>query len=531
MLFGLVAGCGTDNNSPSTPPSNAVDTPKPSDNGADTEDPDAYVYRMPIAEGEEITIWRGWESTYLTDPNEALANIELEKRTGVKAVYNCVSTASQGEQFNLLIASQVYPDLIFASSFKSFIGGIDKAIEDDVVLRINEYIDKWAPEYKARMDGDIEVYRQSVTDAGNMAGFTCIQEGEESAWLGPVTRYDWLADMGKTANDIVTYDDWHEMLTYYKDVKNAIQPLQMTATGFENTGYSFGVCSTFYNENGTVKHGVLDVSFKDYIARMNQWFSEGLIHRDFTTNTAWYMSTPNVLNGEIGVLVSISNFIANMNFASEDPAFNVGAIPIPVVNRGDVGHFRRVNFVVGDHFVAVTPTAQSSDSHLETVIRWMDYRYSEEGSLLLMYGIEGTSYNIGSDGKPVFSDLVLHDAEGLAPADAMTLYAESSGHGVYYRWIRNWGFFDNTMLENFEIWDRADGAYVMPNTTLTSAEGDAFSAKYQDIDTLIQERLPRFIIGEIPMSDWDAFISQIESMGIAECISYQQTALDRYFQR
>ena len=531
LVLSLAAGCQSGDDTSSTPSTAPVNSPAPGNPSTDPDEPeDGYVYRMPITEGDTFTAFRNWSSTLYTSPNEILVNIELEKNTGIKLEWELASSADVNEKFNLLFASGSLPDLIYSSSPSQYMGGIDKAIADENYLRLNEYIDLWAPEYKARM-ADKETYRQIVTDSGNIGTFACIQEGNEPAWLGPMARYDWLSDMGKEPASLVTYDDWYEVLAWLKNEKGVEAPLFMTATCTENTGYFLGVSSTFYNENGTVKFGVLDDSFRDYIEMLCQWNSEGLLGVDFSTNTSWYMNaSPNLSNGVNGITIGMSSQIANYTAVATDPNFEVGAIRIPVRNAGDTGHFRRYNFIVGDMIVVVTPTAEKTDEHLENVIRWMDYRYSEEGSMLLGYGIEGMTYNYTAEGKPLFSDMILSDPDGLAPAEAQRKYVED-GAGVYYRWIRNWAYFGERQLACNDIWGAADGAYIMPAVTLTDEEGRAYSATFGDIDTLIQERLPAFVLGQRPMSEWDGFIQELHSMGIDTCIGYQQAALDRFMAR
>ena len=55
---------------------------------------------------------------------------------------------------------------------------------------------------------------------------------------------------------------------------------------------------------------------------------------------------------------------------------------------------------------------------------------------------------------------------------------------------------------------------------------------YQDFRRLEAGKLKlrataSFITGAKPLSDWDAFVAQIRSMGIDRCIALQQAALDR----
>ena len=46
---------------------------------------------------------------------------------------------------------------------------------------------------------------------------------------------------------------------------------------------AYGVINDFYQDNGTVKFGAVEPGFKDYVATMNEWYSEGLIDSQFVS--------------------------------------------------------------------------------------------------------------------------------------------------------------------------------------------------------------------------------------------------------
>ena len=52
-----------------------------------------------------------------------------------------------------------------------------------------------------------------------------------------------------------------------------------------------------------------------------------------------------------------------------------------------------------------------------------------------------------------------------------------------------------------------------------------------DINTYVVENQVLFITGQKPLSDFDAFIAQVKSMGIEEVEAVYQGALDRYNNR
>jgi hypothetical protein len=92
-------------------------------------------------------------------------------------------------------------------------------------------------------------------------------------------------------------------------------------------------------------------------------------------------------------------------------------MPFPRKSADYVAHFRRFNEITGTTAIAVT-TAVTDIDRLEKIARWLDYRFSKEGALLLNYGIEGETFEY-VDGKPVFNDRILKDPNGIAPGDMM----------------------------------------------------------------------------------------------------------------
>ena len=66
---------------------------------------------------------------------------------------------------------------------------------------------------------------------------------------------------------------------------------------------------------------------------------------------------------------------------------------------------------------------------------------------------------------------------------------------------------------------------------MSSTELEELNGYYNDIITTYKEAVLQFITGAKPISDFDSFRSQIESMGIPRCIEIVQDALDRYYAR
>ncbi|UUZ83933.1 extracellular solute-binding protein [Paenibacillus sp. P26] len=102
--------------------------------------------------------------------NDTAFGKELEKRTGVKVNYTHPAQGQEKEKFNLLIASNDLPDFIeydwSGNGTSTYPGGPQKAIDDKVILPLNDLIDKYAPNLKKTLQEDKELDKMVKTDSG-----------------------------------------------------------------------------------------------------------------------------------------------------------------------------------------------------------------------------------------------------------------------------------------------------------------------------------------------------------------------------
>ena len=155
---------------------------------------------------------------------------ELERRTGnVEFIHPPIG--QQNDSFNLMVSSGNYPDIIeiIHPYGYMFPGGYDKAIEEGIILRLNELVDQYAPNYKKLLYINDQIRKESFTDSGNLPGFWSYHHGAQLL-MGMVVRKDWLDDLGMS--EPVTYDDWYNMLKAFRDVKKAEVPMMLHFSGF-----------------------------------------------------------------------------------------------------------------------------------------------------------------------------------------------------------------------------------------------------------------------------------------------------------
>lgn len=549
MVLVLFASCSSTNASSTPEPETgaAVDNAEsaPSTDAEEVEpsvEPDNVFAEV---EAEELVLPISDELVTITayrmadDPEDLYNNValnELEKRTNVHIEWTTYS-GLDAEPFYLFIASQDYTDLIMIRT-ALYQGGIDKAIEDEVYTDGADYLDLM-PNFSRLLASDPDIARQCKTDEGTVM-FSGINKNIQPAYIGPMVRGDWLDDLGLDVP--VTYDDWHEMLTAFKNEKGASAPVVINSTGYSGFSYGltsgYGTIGDFYAENGTeVKFGFMEDGMKEYLQMIKEWFAEGLVDPDFISHNPFMDGSTIYATGATGAfedqlymmleVMPLSNSDAG-NFSNSDAGNYLVPVPLPSKTEQEQGslHFGLANNYTTNDSIFISTDAVSRGVD-ELCARWIDYRYSEEGSLLLNYGVEGISYELDAEGNPVFTELIMNNPNNTA-LEMLGDYAEQ-GVGILYEWEREKQLYTPETLSAYDVWGSSTACdWVMPPITMTAEEAEEFTATYNDISAYIDTTVLQFIFGQKSLDDWDEFVATIESLGIDRCIQIKQDALNRY---
>ena len=489
--------------------------------------------------GEKQTSFTYWSpmTRELASKFQTLAEVamykEREEKSGVHIEFIHPPVGQEGEQFNLMIASRELPDFIEYNHWPAYPGGPDKAVTDNVIYRLNDIIDKNAPNFKAALESNDEWRRQSMTDNGTIYAFPALNTGKYRTFGGMLIRDDWLKELGLEMPE--TIDEWENVLTAFKEKKGASAPMTGQSTLFAAGGYvshfnnAYNVSKGVYREGDTVKYGPTEPAYKDWITKMNEWYEKGLIDKDFATN-ATSAADAKILNGDSGVVFGfLGGGLGKYLSAKEGENFSLTGAPMPVMNKGDVAHFPPLENEVKSPYLAITTACKDPESAAE----WVDYWYTEEGFDMTNFGVEGLSYNM-VDGKHVYTDVILNNPEGLSVAEAQALYFRAGvGFNQHEEYLMQ-SYKYPQQLDSLKIWSEIteeSKKYALPMLTYTTEEADEIAVLATDIGTTVEENIVKFVIGQYDMSQWDTFQQQLKDIGVDRYIEIQQAALERYLNR
>jgi len=466
--------------------------------------------------------------------------IEMENRTNVHIEYFHPSATDVVSTFPLMIASQDYCDMIYYAGL--YTGGGDKAIDDGVYIRLNELIDKYAPNYNAIRNYTDEARKMTITNSGNIWGFYSICKENMPGYMGLNIRKDFLDRIGYEGRP-KTINDWDSVLGQLMDGIDSLEyALAIPPTGItQHSAFSsaWNVGSDWYQVNGKVKFGPAEPEFRNYVELMKSWYDKGYLRRDFYgVNPANYNNDvcwQEYGSGIVGATDGANSFGTMLyQFGmSADPNIFVVAVRQPVLNEGDETHIRFDQGVVNPgsfNAEQLAITTACKDPALLT--SWIDYRYTFDGYMLIYYGIEGLSYKMTGDYHINITENVINNELGVMPLQALgTLYAASMLQASLSDYTNGWCFLDPVYPTEIMVWAEDKCDYNYPKIDLTADAATEYSALYSDIDTYVKETIPKFIIGSLSMDKYDEFVDRLNTMGIDRCIELKQAALDQFNNR
>lgn len=547
LIASLLAGCAQDEPSeaePSIKPT-AQETAKPSES-KEPEAPKAVAeggqLKLPLVESTTtFTAWNSWDvsTSGITDNNESYAYQKLEELTNVHIQWFHPAAAQAGENFNLSIASGDYYDT-YMCSIGNLLGGPDYYIENEIFIDLTPYMAAVIPNYKYVCNIDAGTLPTTITDSGYVVGFWQLAKTLQWPWLGPLGRTDWLTEMNMAIPE--TYDELYDVLVAFRDVKNAEFPLSLTSSGLDgwlmagfDTMYVPSMGQFFIQVDGQVRFGATEPGFKDFILLMKDWYSQGLIDKDFYTKTDFLQqpasNVGDITQGKVGVgrsLYTFPDFMERMALAAGIEGLEWCGFYQPVKNKGDKIRVS-MESTATNFYKGGLGTISTQCEDIETLLRWYDYFYTEEGSILANYGIENQGFTY-VDGRPKSTELVYADAEGRAMNSMFPLYAMAQSQPMWYDWERELSpeTTDKVLDTKDRFMKNWVGDWTLPTVSPTNEESAEYSSIMGDINTLISENVVKFITGSRPISEFDAFIDQIISLNIARAVEIQQDALDRY---
>ncbi len=497
--------------------------------------------------GEELSMWLpltpDLANTY-SDLNEHIVVQAAEEVTGVHINFTHASFFTANDDFNLMTAAGDYCDLI-SCAVKYYATGGAGAMEDGVIINLSDLIPEYAPDYNAVINSDETHIAQSRSDTGDILAFYTWKD-EVYNRSGMQTRGDWLDELGLDAPE--TYEEYESVLLAFQSAYGCTAAMQMYPSclltgsmlcgGYGVSGYytvyddSGEIPNVMFQIDGTAHCSLLEDGYRDYLTMLNKWYTKGLISSDFLSGSCNPNDSKNlgdIYSGNTGIWYSEYQNLADYASSIDDDNVYIAALKDPTIKRGDRTHFGGSIALGSSNGFTTSISTQCENTELAT--KWCNFWFTEQGFLLATYGIEGESYTLDASGNPVFTELVTNNPNGLSQREAQSMYSLSQFPTLSKKSV-DFLSLNDEQIAAIEVWDSSiDGAYLMPDVSLTPEESAEYASIMSDINTYASTTVDQMVIGETSLADWDAFTDTLRGMKIERCVEIYQAALDRYNSR
>lgn len=457
----------------------------------------------------------------------------IEEATGVDVLFECPPNNSE-DAFKMMVAAGKLPDVIMWQHSAA----IDRMYQEGTVIDLTELIAQYAPNLTKLYTERPELRHQVETSDGKLYYFPSInpmqtvEEIGRKSYAGFIIRDDWLEKLGLEQPN--TIDEWYEVLTAFKTRDpngNGFQDeIPFDGWGLPYFLPAFGVLNTFcIKSDGTVAYGPMEQEYKTYLETMNKWYAEGLLGSNCLIHSdAW--KTENIVNGLTGAFVGLDNAWRYYLPELQENTSSASLAAMPWLTAADGVRYTPREDVAGNMATVVTVITSACEDPVSAV-KFIDYMYSEEGSNLLTWGIEGESYEV-VDGKKQLTELALTpDPE----KGWLQLYNYAIGHASFPKYDGETvvlASYPEEQLIAERTWADASTALIYPPYITIGLEDKAIcDSIMDDVTTYITEMELKFITGETPLSSFDSYVDQLDRMGINQALDIYRKAYANYLAR
>ena len=454
---------------------------------------------------------------------------KVNEATGVNIEWNEMAMFTASEEFNLVVASGDYPDMLSGVT-SYYAGGQMKAYEDEVIIDLSDYVAQYAPDYFAAIKADEELYRQTKDDEGRALAIYAIYD-EAINNEGAMIRKDWLEQVGMDVP--TTFEDLEKAMTAIQSELGVANPIYVNEScNFLSYGYNvkgFDMVSStmpIYHDGGEIRCSFIEDDYKADISMLHDWYESGLMSPHFMEFSSDLMSGEVEVEMNANRIAIWSGMVTNMtNYYGNAPDETFEVVPTIVTMDGGKDHITLATR--SQDAICISSTCEE----VELALGWINYWFGEEGTMLYNYGVEGDTY-VMENGTPAYTDKVMNNELGVDPTLFCRTFSLAGCSFGYTVQERIYLLYQDYQTEAQKYWtENTDGSMGVPTLSLTTEESEVLASYGADITTYAAETLPKFIIGDMSMDQWDSYVETLKGMNIEEIIAVYQAAYDRYLQR
>ncbi len=500
----------------------------------------------------------------LSTDSEAYANITafdiIEEKCGVNLEFMFVPRDVAPEKFSIMAQTNSLPDLIYRMNrYINTPSEIYRLGLDGVILPLEDLIDQYAPNLKARLESNPDYVRASTAPNGSIYA-VIMDNGEASQDFLNRTFIEtsFLENLGMEMP--TNPDELYEYLVAVKenDANGNGDPddeIPMVSCETGNDGSMFrSIIMTYFtkagvNDNRIVNDGRVEFlgateGYKQGLEFLSKLYAEDLIYKDvFSINDASEIRQINERDenvNTIGLVVGQHQRIA----VNTDGVRHYTYDYCPAFEGGYVAQIVKSP-------VQLSSCISATCSDPAAAMRVLDFIVSDEGSIMTRMGIEGKDWVIAEEGAltpsgdPAYWRYTTQEEKDAMNEDGSWVFGslgngwpmfvpdfyweEAVGEGMNPK--DNWGWYHNQhVLEAYAKALLPDENF-MPSIIYYGPEMiDEISLLEVNLTNALKRASAEFVIGTRNIeTDWDAYLEELNSLGLDRYLELSQQVYDAYY--
>ncbi|GAB6931520.1 extracellular solute-binding protein [Paenibacillus sp. JCM 10914] len=412
---------------------------------------------------------------------------------------------------NLAISSGEIPDLMMVNSLSAANthGGSGAFVD------FFEHLDTM-PNYKKFLEEHPEVKAAILSPEGKNFFMPLYGPEQQSrrAWLyrddvfkehnlTPPTTYEELYTVAKELKSL--YPDSFPIAVF-----NGLSPLINMAPAFNtDSGY-------FYDyETGEWRYGPTEDNYKVMVEYMNKFYQEGLVAPDFMAhkrkqfNDLLLQNKSFIASDYIGIMDELPLMLGDQ--AGE---FSLDYM-VPPIGTPDGKSQNVFAGLSGDGFAVY-----SNSKEKEALLEYLDFLFSPEGIELATWGKEGETYTLENGVRKFNEDYKeygdLRTKTGIATVGAHMVLDMTAFDSMY----------SPKMQAAMKIAPDHE-TRAQPRLAYTNEENEVISMVGATVKKFHEEQISKFILGQKKMDEWDAYVNEINKLGVQQVLDVHKNAYER----
>lgn len=463
-----------------------------------------------------------------------------EEKTGIHVEYveGPEEIADTYTEVDERIASGTLPDAAMVNLAQAKVYGEQGAFVD-----LAPYIKKYAPNLQAYIDKNPDYKSYVSSDNGAIYGLV-----KESPIFADLIGYraDQFKEAGIDPTSVKTVDDFTAAMETLKKFYGAKDKNYYPLSGRDSAlrfAAWFGAASyadangsggVYYNHEKDGSFNIKADGAYTWIETMKKWYDEGLI------NPLWVAGTNSEGDWESQTLEGQASIFYDYYNRAEWFMQNVGAdgnknYDMQVLNFLQDASGKTIpvtSSILYQNGCVTAVNSASNESTIAAILKFIDYFYSEEGITLANWGVEGESFTTNDSTKMFIADYTTEESKAAGEkrwsflSDRFTV-CKPVDQTAFYSW--NTKLIADAANSNFKTENFLDRPTLIYSTSqeeeLTNLVASVFEGE--------SAGLTAFITGskELNKDNWNAFIKEMDNMGLSQIEKIQAEAYTNTFSK